>query len=376
MFGITAGVTDEVENKALFGSVAYDITEKLTISAEFRYEEETLANGGALIQEAMPTDPNDPIGTRQQFGGASIDVEGKFTAELPRVIVDYKVNDDTLLYASYAKGNNPGGFNPEVIQLEPTVAFPAFFALDGIGYLVEQATLDAYELGAKYSFPDGRGTLNGAIYYMEWGNQRFRGFTRNVDSNGDGVFILGSDRLGGQVDYDSNGSTDIKGFELAGNYALTDNWLVSATYNYLDTNIKVYQDAVNSRVFGDADASGFKVPRSPKHSATFAVDFNMPADTLGSGDGEWFARWDAWYQSSTYTWTVNLAKTQSAVLHNLRGGWRNDKYSVTAWVENATNDDSVLAASRTTGSFLTGTLGFQFTLPEPRTFGVTLSANF
>ncbi|MEQ8736645.1 MAG: TonB-dependent receptor [Rhodospirillaceae bacterium] len=376
LFGVNPGVTDEVENKALFGSLAYDITEKLTVSAEFRYEEETLANGGALIQEAMPTDPNDPIGTRQQFGGASIDVEGKFKAELPRVIVDYKMNDDTLLYASYAKGNNPGGFNPEVIQMEPTVAFPAFFAAEGIGYLVEQASLDAYEIGAKYSFPDGRGTLNGAIYYMEWGNQRFRGFTRNVDSNGDGVFILGSDRLGGQIDYDSNGSTDIKGFELASNYALTDNWLVSATYNYLDTDIKVYQDAVNARVFGDADASGFKVPRSPKHSATFAVDFNMPADNLGSGDGEWFARWDAWYQSSTYTWTVNLAKTESAVLHNLRGGWRNDRYSVTAWVENATNDDSVLAAQRTTGSFLTGTLGFQFTLPEPRTFGVTLSANF
>ena len=64
------------------------------------------------------------------------------------------------------------------------------------------------------------------------------------------------------------------------------------------------------------------------------------------------------------------------MLHNLRAGWRSDRYSITAWVENLADNDSVLASSRTTGSFLTGTLGYQFTLPEPRTFGVTLSASF
>ena len=41
-----------------------------------------------------------------------------------------------------------------------------------------------------------------------------------------------------------------------------------------------------------------------------------------------------------------------------------------------TDDDSVLSSQRTTGSFLTGTLGYQLTLPEPRTFGVTLAASF
>lgn len=376
LFGVTSGPERTVENKAIFGSAAYDITDQLTISAEFRYEEEDL-NQGILTQEAMPLDPSDPIGTRQRFGGADIELTEKYTAELPRVILDYKMNDDTLFYASYSKGNNPGGFNPEVVQLEPTVAFPAFqAAVPGIGYTVKQASLDAYEIGGKHTLADGRGYVNGAFYLMNWRDQRFRGFERNADSNGDGVFIFGSDRLGGQIDYNGNGSTDIWGFELAGSYVLSENWVVSATYNYNKSDIQEYVDAVNQRVYGDADASGFQTARSPNHAATFALDFNMAADTLGGGDGEWFARWDAWYQSSTYTWTVNLAKTESAVLHNLRGGWRNDKYSVTAWVENVTDDDSVLASSRTTGSFATGVLGYQFTLPEPRTFGVTLSASF
>lgn len=376
LFGPTPLVAENVENQALFGSVAYDITEQLTVSLEFRYEEETLANASSVTQEAMPLDPNDPVDTAQPFGGAEIDLAADFEAELPRVIVDYKVTDNTLLYGSYAKGNNPGGFNPEVIQLEPTVAFPAFNAAEGIGYEVLQAELDAWEFGGKHTLADGRGYVNGAVYIMQWRNQRFRGFTRDVDSNGDGVFVIGSDRIGPQVDYNSNGSTDIWGYELTGSWAFTDNWRGTVSYNYNKSDIKVYQDAVNRRVYGSGDASGLEVARSPNHAATFAVDFNMPAANFWRGDGEWFARWDAWYQSETWTWVVNLAETEAAVLQNLRGGWRNDSYSVTFWVENVTDDDSVLSSQRTTGSFLTGTLGYQLTLPEPRTFGVTLAASF
>ena len=375
-FGVNPTVAEGVENQALFGSVAYDITEQLTVSLEFRYEEETLANASSVTQEAMPLDPNDPIGTAQPFGGAEVDLTADFEAELPRIIVDYKATENTLLYGSYAKGNNPGGFNPEVIQMEPTVAFPAFNASEGIGYEVLQAELDAFEFGAKHTLANGRGYLNGAVYFMEWGNQRFRGFTQSVDSNGDGVFIEGSDRLGGQIDYNSNGSTDIWGFELTGSWAFNGNWRGTASYNFNSSDIKVYQDAVNRRVYGSGDASGFEVARSPDHAATFALDFNMPAGNFWRGDGEWFARWDAWYQSETWTWVVNLARTDSAVLQNLRGGWRNDSYSVTFWVENVTDDDSVLSSQRTTGSFLTRTLGYQLTLPEPRTFGVTLAASF
>jgi len=379
LFGVNPTVGNKVENKAIFGSVSYDITEKLTANLEFRYEEETLENATSVIQEAMPLDSSTPeqaILTAQPFGGAEIDLKAKFKAELPRVIIDYKHNDDLLLYASYSKGNNPGGFNPEVIQLEPTVAFPAFNASEGIGPNVLQAGLRSYEGGFKYTLPEARGYFNGAVYFMEWRNQRFRGFTRDVDSNGDGVFIQGSDRLGAQIDYNANGSTDIFGFELAGSYSFNEYWLGTVSYNYNNSDIKVYQDGVNRRVYGDGDASGFDVARSPKHAATFALDFNYPADTIFGQDGDWFARWDGWYQSSTFNWVVNLAKTEKALLHNLRGGWRSDRYSVTAWIENVLDSDKVLASQRTTGSFLTGTLGYQFTLPEPRTFGVTLSASF
>lgn len=380
-FGVNPQPTEVIENTAIFGSVGFDITEKLTVSLELRYEEETIDIANSVIQEAMPLDSSTPqqaIDTAQPFGGAEIPLSAEFDATLPRLILDYKFTDNTMAYASYSEGNNPGGFNTEVIQLEPTVAFPNFQSIvPGIGYSIEQAEIEQLEFGAKHSFSEGRGFLNGALYFMDWTNQRFGGFLRDTDSNGDGVYIPGSDRLGQQIDYQGNGTTEIWGFEVGGSYWITENWVLSAGYNYNTTDIKEFVDNQSERVYGDSDASGREVAQSPEHTATGAVEFNYPSGTLLKQDGgEWFGRWDTWYQSETYTWVINLAESEAAFHHNLRGGWRNDRYSLTAWIENVTDDDSVLASRRTTGSFLTGALGYFVSLPEPRTYGITFTARF
>ena len=38
---------------------------------------------------------------------------------LPRIIVDYSVKGNGLLYGSYSEGNLPGGFNSNVAALTP-----------------------------------------------------------------------------------------------------------------------------------------------------------------------------------------------------------------------------------------------------------------
>ena len=376
IFGINPTGSNDFENTAVFGSLSYDITEQVTVSLELRRAEEDLSTTRIYIQEEMPINGvNQPRGA-----GPGVSPTASFSSTTPRLIVDYKPNENWTLYGSYAEGNNPGGFNDEVIQLEATVALPNFQMLQpGVGYDYKEAELKQYEFGVKHSLVNGRGFVNGAIYFVDWTNQVFRGFIAGIDSNGDGIFrgpgTPDRDFIGGQVDYNANGNSEILGFELAANYILSDNWLVSFGYNFNDTDIGDYQDAILLRVFGDADGRGKEIARSPKHAATFSLDFNMPAAAWGGG-GEWFARWDTWYQSETYNWVLNLAETESAALHNIRGGWRNDRYSVTGWIENATDDDSVLASARTTGSFLTQTLGNILSLPEPRSYGVTFTARF
>jgi hypothetical protein len=75
---------------------------------------------------------------------------------------------------------------------------------------VEQAELLSYEIGGKHSFANGRGFLNGAAYFMEWNNQVFRSFEVG-DSNGDGRFVEGSDRIGGGIEFQKNGASEIWG---------------------------------------------------------------------------------------------------------------------------------------------------------------------
>lgn len=209
---------ENIENRAIFGSVAFDITERLTVSLELRRKEETLEAATSFIQKAPPMDSSMPelaIATARPFGGAEIPANGKFKATLPRIIVDYALSDATMLYGSYAEGNYPSGFNPDVIQFEPTVALPSFQAITGAGYTVDQEELLSYELVAKHTLASGRGFLNGSVYFMEWNNQTFGSFLTNTDCNGDGVYIPGSDRIGGGIDYRKNGGSEVWGFGLS-----------------------------------------------------------------------------------------------------------------------------------------------------------------
>ena len=348
-----------VTNKALFGSLAYDITERLTLSVEVRRADEELDFGETIVQEAPPG-----------MTGAEVSLNSTFSSTTPRVILDYKLNEGTMIFASYAEGNNPGGFNNEIVGMAPSSA--QFFQDNfGAGPTVAEGGLKDYEFGIKHSFANGRGFVNAGVYFMEWTNQRFQTFLTNVDSNGDGVFD-DNDILGRQIDFSGSGNTDINGLELSLGYALNDAWRANFAYNYNETDIKKYLDAPFSQVFGFYDAADGELPRSPNNSAAFSLAFSMPA----AGGGEWFGRLDSVYQDGTFAWVHNLAQTESEVISNLRGGWQNDRYTVTVWIENVTDSDAVLSARRFTSSFATGQIGFTLTLPDPRQVGVTLQARF
>lgn len=360
LFGIGSGdlPASTVVNQAVFGSLSYDITDQLTLNLEARHANEELDYGQVIVQEA-------PAGQT----GAEVKLNAKFKSTTPRIILDYKANEDTMIYLSYSEGNNPGGFNTQIVEMAPEAA-KVFQDNFGVGSEIPEGKLKNYEVGIKHSFANGRGFVNGGVYFMEWTNQAFKTFLKNVDTNGDGVYVPGEDRP--QIDFSGSGSTDIRGFEVSAGYALSDNWTASLSYNYNDTKIKKYLDAPYAEVFGTYDASGQEVAHSPKNSGVVSISFNMPA----ARGGEWFGRLDSIYQDITYAWVHNLAKTPASVRSNIRGGWRNDRYSVSLWVENLTDEDSPVAARRFTSGLTTPASGFKMHLPNPREFGMTFQARF
>lgn len=74
--------------------------------------------------------------------------------------VEYQAAPRNLLYASYTRGFKPGGAN---LSTSPI--------LSRTTYLPEK--VDAYEIGSKNSFADGRATLNLAAFYYDYRNYQF-----------------------------------------------------------------------------------------------------------------------------------------------------------------------------------------------------------
>jgi len=79
-----------------------------------------------------------------------------FSEYTGRAVVDWKISDDNLLYASYSRGYKSGGINP---PLQPVFAVQEAFAPEFI---------DAFEVGSKNVFANGKFIFNLTGFYYKY----------------------------------------------------------------------------------------------------------------------------------------------------------------------------------------------------------------
>ena len=124
-----------------------------------------------------------------------------------------EITPDFLLYGGYTRGFKSGGWNLDRGSFDSLIlggdgAQPSDLAFD-------EEIVDAYELGWKYSFADGLGTLNGSIYYQEISGYQFNTFV------GSSFVTYNSDAISQGVEIDL-GLTPMEGLVLQGGFAWTD----------------------------------------------------------------------------------------------------------------------------------------------------------
>ena len=85
---------ETLKNKAVFGSIAYDFTDKLTATAEIRSMVETKT-----------------VDEFSSAGAVTFKGDNEWASTSPRFTLDYQLSDNLLFYGSYAEGAKPGGFN-------------------------------------------------------------------------------------------------------------------------------------------------------------------------------------------------------------------------------------------------------------------------
>ena len=351
----------------VFGSLDYQLTDEISVIFEGRYQEDE------IIDEAV-----------------NVDVPGLSPATLtnfvPRATIQYEPSETTTLYATYSQGNLPGGFNPQVAELDDAALADVLTRVPEADITFDEETLTNYELGWKQSLLGGSAAFNLAAFYMRRSDEIARVLETAPDNR------PGAPNPRRTVAFNVNGATtDIYGFELDGSWRVTTEWSLSGSVAYIDAKIASFpEDAGTDRfgfVFGpNADVSGQRAPRFPplafSLSSTYESEFNL-TDAFDS----WFVRGDMFYSGQFYTSNANQTEVESAVDMNLRLGLRSDRSSIEFFVTNLLDEDAPAAAQtfadtsldvRTApgGFFNFNAIGNRLALRDKRQFGVRARVNF
>lgn len=346
----------DIENKAIFGSATFDITDTLSFSAEGRYAEEKIRQSTLTFNngQAIP---------------APRVVQATFKEFTPRFTLSWQATPDNLFYAVYAEGQKPGGFNSNQAII---AGFPTFQPEDN----------KTYEIGTKNTFFDGKLTANLALYHTEVKGYQI---TQNVSVPPNQVSLT---RNGGDA--------RINGAELELLIRPVRNFTVTANYSYVDAkftagtdeNLGLINDLLDDRLAncstGDefpavtgcqsrfGSIRGKRIPRAPEHTMFVDVDYRAPI----SEDWNFFVGSNVNMVSTSFDQVLNFAETGGSVVVDARLGVQSDRYRVMLYARNLFDEDSVAQILRYADANADLRRNFVAGLRPPRRIGILLTASF
>jgi outer membrane receptor protein involved in Fe transport len=326
-------LANDVRDEAPFGGIYFDITDQFTASVEARYQWEyrrqanyVAAIGSTSVNVGVPTPfativlaGYTPPATREALaaaGAAPIDLRGNFKKFLPRLNLQYRVNDDMQFFAVYSEGNNPGGFNTS-----------QFIGVAGTGTtagqrFVKEETLKNYELGMKSVWMDNRLLFNASIYYMDWSNLVTAATYFTPPPN---QIFFGVN--------ENRGTSHSKGIEAEASFIPAEGWTTRATFSYTDAVYDRFCSNNYALLTGVDDdpgptncrnVDGNKVDLVPSTRASIGAGYTAESNS----DWDWFARGDIQFQAGMYVDEFNFGKSYPRWTSNLHIGVENETFNV------------------------------------------------
>ena len=279
-------------------------------------------------------------------------------ATTPRVIVRFRPNDDTMLFASYTEGYKSGGFG--TFSLEPAIFM--WFG-DGADEPLTQADgfrpaqfrpedVQSYELGYKGLLADGK---------VQW---NITGFLYDYTDLQVNFFDQGA-KVG------NAGEVEGQGVETTVEVAFNDNWNLLFSAGWLDTEARGIQflcggaPDVDGLLDGDPDAcEGNRLFWAPEFSGSAVLRGSFP--TAG---GAWVGNVETFWESERGRGYEDIIDSEIEAFQEwaLRFGYEsNNNWNVLAYVENLTDEVTYDGAANNGGI----TPAFYFGPNRPRTAGI------
>jgi len=299
----------ESTNWSVFGQYEYDLSEKLTLIAGYRFSQDDKE----IDFTNDFSDPSDPTRVEPElfdFKQALID-EGMganfsqidYGDYAARLQLDYRLNDDTLVFASYNRGIKGGNWSPN------QNVFAGQLELQTIRH--DEETLHAYELGIKTEFADGLARLNATAFYYDYQDYQsfsFTGFTPSV----------------------ANKDATAQGAELELFLTPGDSWDFIFGLSVMDSEVDDVDTAIDG-VTVDAE-----LPSAPGYSFNF---LGRKSWTLGEGDLALQVDGVA-YDEQFLEGHNSLASTEDSYsVWNTSLTYTTEEWRLSAWVKNLTNEE-------------------------------------
>ena len=302
---------------ALFGQAAYRLTPRLTATAGLRYDREQreLAQSRRTV---APNGPESQVLPLTRF-------ETSFAAFTPKGVLSFQTTENTLAYASYARGYRAGGLN----LFAPTAADVA----------VGPEHSHNYEVGVKNTLLNDRLRLNLTGFYLQQRDQQV-----TVIEN---AFFL--TRNAGDL-HNLGAELELMAVPVKGLQAEWTASLSKAEYERLTT-------VVAGR---NQDLAGNKPLFNPAAASFLAVQYDRPL----AGPLSAFVRGEHRYSAAYFLNFDNAIRQSPYHVFNGRAGLKYKAYELAVWGRNLTQ---VKYRTWATGVFLLNT---------PRLWGATATVNF
>ena len=265
-----AGVCFAAFNAELgFVSEAYPTRESLSVYGQATYNAQDNLRyivGMRYTEDSFSSDVTNFFGLQKYLIEDEIDEKtGKFA-------VEYDVDGDTMVYASYTKGFKPGGSNLTFgYPVDDEQNFGAQPAPQLIYPLFKSEIIDAFELGLKTDLMEGRMRANVSAFMYDYENLQFQ--STDPDVYRGGVANIPESEMSGVE------------LELIG--ILSDSLSMDLRISTLDTEITTDYEALDNikselYFFGEEpqryalreNIKGNKLAKSPEFTANLGLQYN------------------------------------------------------------------------------------------------------
>jgi outer membrane receptor protein involved in Fe transport len=358
------GVYDpELEQQAVFGELGFDVTDRFTITAGGRW-----FNYDRRFQQHQES----PEGFS---GGTVLNADEKSTEDgtVWKLNLQYQIDDDRMVYATYSEGFRVGGSNP----LKPASILPRIYLSD---------TLKNYEIGAKTEWLQNRMRFNISAYTMDWDNFAVQIEDPQDDQDGDAGPIPAVFQLG----YVNLPSAKIEGVESELSFVVSDAWQVDASLGWnngevAQATVLTLEDDLGNQ-FPVPVAKGARLPLTPDWQASLGLEWRPRGQLLNAQP---FARLDLAYVGEVVTSLEGIQSVVSAggaetidayQTGDFRIGLEGERWSGSLFVDNVWDERATLFLSNRWGSSGgppdTAHASQRLTINRPRTIGLQFRYEF